>query len=222
MIGPDPRHQDVTHNQVHSDRLDTAFRAGQVHGDAHVGTTTVNSRTTTISLPALGVVLGAVLTLVLGLVVWKVVATAHPQASVPPIGSTVRTSPKTSAPPDSTPVREVRLTGRTGVDLDGDETAARRADGATGDTDLYLTENALLYANGSGFADDRGSEQQARARCTDAVAGGYNTPSPILPLLAGTQYCFATSDRRVAWLRVKNSDWVSSGEVVLAVLVWQP
>jgi hypothetical protein len=226
VTGPDPRRDDATqtHNQVRSDRLETAFQSGQVHGDAHVGNTIIDSRTT-VSLSAVGVVVGAVLALVMGLVVWKVVATENPPAAtstIPPDGSTARTSPKTSARPDSTPAREVRLTSRTGVDLDGDDAQVNRVDGASGDTDLYLNESGILHTNGNGFADDHGTEQQAKARCTDAVARGDNTNAQALPVMGGTQYCFATSDGKVGWLRVKTSKLVAPVSLTIAVVVWQP
>ncbi|ANZ41726.1 hypothetical protein BBK82_43055 [Lentzea guizhouensis] len=221
MTGPDPRHSDQTHNQVRSDSLGNAFQTGQLHGDAHVGNTTV--RNTTVSLSALGVVAGVVITVVAGLVVWKVVATETAPAVTSTTvagGSTIRTSPKTSTPNDSTRPREIRLSSRTGVDLDGDETVAERVDGASGDTDLYMTETGILYTNGNGFADDLGTEQQARSRCTDAVAAGQNSAAQVLPIMAGMQYCFATSDDKIAWLRVKDSKLAASSSVVLAVQVW--
>ena len=220
MTGPDPRY-DQTHNQVRSDSLGNAFQTGQLHGDAHVGNTTV--RNTTVSMSALGVILGVVMTVGAGLVVWKVVATeTAPAATSTTVagGSTVRTSPQTSVPAGPAPRREIKLSSRTGVDLDADELQAGRVDGASGDTDLYLNETGLLYTNGNGFADDLGNDQQARSRCTDAVAAGQNSAVEVLPIMAGMQYCFATSAGKIAWLRVKASNLTTSSSVVLAVQVW--
>ena len=52
MTGADPRGDDGarTRNRV-DENFGTTVQAGQAHGDVNVGTSTVNSRTTTISLP---------------------------------------------------------------------------------------------------------------------------------------------------------------------------
>lgn len=206
---------------MRSDSLGNAFQTGQLHGDAHVGNTTV--RNTTVSVSALGVIAGVVITVVAGLVVWKVVATETAPAATSTTavgGSTIKTSPKTSAPNDPSRPREIRLSSRTGVDLDGDETDAQRVDGTSGDTDLHMTGTGILHTNGNGFADDLGTEQQARSRCTDAVAAGQNSAVQVLPIMVGMQDCFAASDDKIACLRVKDAKLAASSSLVLAVQVW--
>ncbi|HUQ61620.1 hypothetical protein [Lentzea sp.] len=230
MIEPDPRGDNGTwtHNQVDKNH-GNAVQAGEAHGDVNVGTSTHNSRTTTISLPAVGVIIGVVMTLVIGLVVWKVVAADDPPADTSTAArddattTDVTTTPRTSTPARTTPAKEVRLQFKTGVDVDGDDTAAKRVEGATGKTDLYLSDFNLMYANGGGFADDRGPEQDARTRCTEAIESGQNSAPAALPASEGTQYCFVTSEGRVAWLRVKSatlSSYDAPPAVTLAVHVW--
>ena len=180
----------------------------------------------------MSVIIGAVLTLVIGFAVWKFAeAENSPEATPtnPTSGSTPNSAPtpdtatKASAPADTSPAREVRLQRKTGVDVDGAGAKAERADGAAGTMDHYLSEFNLLYANGSRFFEDHGSEQEARARCTKAVADEGSAAGEIFPVM-GLQYCFVTSDRRVAWLRVKASTvstFDSSASAVLAIRVWQ-
>ncbi|MFD5828009.1 hypothetical protein [Lentzea sp. NPDC060358] len=232
MIGPDQRGDNGAWTRNHVDEnLGNTIQTGEARGDVNVGTSTYHSRTTTISLPAAGVIIGVVLTVVIGLVVWKVVATGDTPTAAPTPRPTdtaaqadATTPPTTSTPArTSAPAREIRLSAKTGVDVDGDDFTAKRADGANGKTDLYLNEYNLLYANGSNFADDRGPEQQAHERCTEAIANGDNTATTVLPALTGSQYCFVTSDGRVGWLRIKTttlSSFDSSSSVVFAVRTW--
>ncbi|MFD9700862.1 hypothetical protein [Lentzea sp. NPDC059081] len=220
MIEPDQRGGDGawTHNRV-DQNLGNSIQTGEARGDVNVGTSTYHSRTTTVSLSAVGVVIGVVMTVVIGLVVWKVLATDDPFPGPTPPTSSV------PAQGSATATREVRLQPKTGVDVDGDDPTARRVEGATGETDLYLTEFSLLNANGSGFSDDRGPEQEARKRCTEAVAHGDNSTTSVFPGTVGTQYCFVTSAGRVGWLRIKAttaSKFDSSAAVVFAVHAWQP
>ncbi len=81
-----------------------------------------------------------------------------------------------------------------------------------------------MSANGGGFSEDQSPEQEAQARCTEAAAQGLNTSGAIIPAAPGTQYCFTTSDNRVAWMRVKDASLSSldSASVVLTVRTWQP
>ena len=230
MTEPDPWADDAarTRNRV-GENFGYSVQAGQAHGDVNVGT----SRNTTISLPALSVIIGAVMTLVIVLVVWKLVAAGNSQEATstnPPAGSTPGTastsgtsSTRPSTPPVASLAKEVRLLRNTGVDVDGDDTAAKRVDGANGKTDLYLNGYNLLTANGSGISEDRGPEQEARERCTEAVGNGQNAAPHVIPAVEGMQYCFATSDGRVAWIRVKTTTLAtfdSSASLVLAVRVW--
>ncbi|MGW6442931.1 hypothetical protein [Lentzea sp. NPDC055074] len=212
MTGPDGTQSD---NEAHVRGSGTAYQAGQIHGDAHMGNTT---RTTTISLPAFGVVLGVVMTLVVGFAVWKLVATDEQQGA-----AATPTASGTKTPPDGIRTKEVTLTRGTGVDVDGNDVEAREAEGATGDIDLHMTRFNLLYPSGSGFAADSGHEDKAQERCTKAVAGRKNIDGPTIPTTLGQQLCFATSDGQVGWLRVKSSSAASfdaSSSVVLAVRVW--
>ena len=142
----------------------------------------------------------------------------------PPATTPTNTSTQINTPADAGgAVSEVRLERGTGVDLEAGETKGSRADGAVGKVDLYLTEFNLLYANGGGFYQDRGPENQAKARCTEAVTAQHDATPAILPASPGMQYCFATSGGRVTWLRVKHSTLSSfdSAVVVLAIRVWQ-
>lgn len=206
----------------------TVYQAGQIHGDATMG----NTRTTTISLPAFGVVLGVVMTLVVGFAAWKLLATdeqpSGTSASGTPVsetsvGGTSTSGTKTRTPPDGVRTKEITLTRGTGVDVDGNDTEAKDARGATGDIDLYVTEFNLLYPSGSGFAKDSGHEDDARERCTKAITSGKNTGGPTIPSFTGEQLCFATSDGQIGWLRVKNSTLASfqaDASAILAVRTW--
>ncbi|GGN08540.1 hypothetical protein GCM10011609_55220 [Lentzea pudingi] len=211
MTGPDGSQST---NEARAQGSGTVYQAGQIHGGANMG----NTRTTTISLPAFGVVLGVVMTLVVGFAVWKLVATDGQ-----PTGTAAPTSSGTRTPPDGVRTKEVTLTRETGVDVDGNDTSAKDAEGPTGEIDLHLTRFNLLYPSGSGFAADSGHEDKAQERCTKAVVGGKNTGGPTIPSTIGQQLCFATSSGQIGWLRVKSSSLASydaSSSVVLAVRVW--
>jgi hypothetical protein len=94
-----------TRNRV-DENSGTTVQAGQVHGDVNVGGSTVNSRTTIINLPAVSVVTGAVVILVVGFAVWKFVAAKHsPQVTSrnPTHGSTTSTPTQISVPAAASP-----------------------------------------------------------------------------------------------------------------------
>lgn len=217
MTGPDGTQSD---NEARVRGSGTIYQVGQVHGDARMGNTD-NSRRTTVSLGAFGVVAGVVMTLVVGFAVWKFAVADGQQggtASPPSSGTS-----GTRTPPDGLRAKEVRLTRGTGADVDGTDVTAKPGDGAIGEVDLYLDQLNLVHANGGGFWSDSGPEEEARQRCTAAVAGGKYTNERIIPAASGTQYCFATSDGQVGWLRVKSADLSPAGSgawSVLAVRTW--
>lgn len=218
MTGPDPRDEQAQiHNRARTGGPGTVFQAGHVHGNAHVG----NSRTTTISLPAFGVVVGVVLTLVTGFAVWKL--TGSGETTTPPVTTTrdAAASPPGPQPADGSPAGEVRLARKAGADVDVDGPVAQRTDGNTRATDLYLTEFNLLQASGNGLFENRGPEKDAQARCTETVATAEETP--VLPAVAGLQHRFVTSEGRLAWLRVQSVDLAtldSSAPLAVMVRVW--
>lgn len=222
MTGPDGAHN---RNKARVRGPGTAYQAGQIHGDASMGNTD-NSRSTTISLGAFGMVLGVVMTLAVGLGAWKLFASdGRPDgASVtatPRSAETGQASTRTNTSPDG--AKEVRLIAGTGVDVDGNDATATPVDGATGETDLYFDRFSLVYANEGGFWSYAGPEQDAQQLCTKAVAGGKNTEKAILPTESGSPHCFATSDGQVGLLRVKKGYLTSAGSdssIVLAVHVW--
>ncbi|MCR3751802.1 hypothetical protein [Lentzea californiensis] len=217
MTGPEIR------NEAHAQGSGTVFQAGEIHGDARLGNVIDRSRSTTVSLGAFGVIAGVVMTLLAGFAVWKLVQTDGSPVTAPD-GTVTTTSSRATTPVSGSRAKEVRLTRGTGVDVDGDDPKATGGDGANGEADLYLDRTNLLYANGSGFFTDRGHEQKAQERCTEAVAGGENTDPSIFPAVPGTQYCFETSTGQVGWIRVKNStlsSFDSDASAVLAVQVWQ-
>ncbi|RDI26484.1 hypothetical protein [Lentzea flaviverrucosa] len=219
MTGPEGTQFD---NEARVRGSGTAYQVGQIHGDASMGNID-NSRRTTVSLGTFGVVVGVVMTLVVGFAVWKFVVTDERPDGSPAAEAT--TSSETRTPPDGVRTKEVRLTRGTGADVDGNDVAATPGPGAVGEIDLHLGEFNLLRANGGGFHDDRGPEQQAQQRCAAAVAGGKYTAEAILPAAPGTQHCFATSDGQVGWLRVKSAELASVNSdafTVLAVRVWRP
>lgn len=227
MTGPDPWGDNGarTRNRV-DENFGTSVQAGQAYGDVNVGT----SRTTTISLPAVSVIIGSVLTLVIVLAVWKLAGAenspgAAPATTSPSLDTSPQpeTSTRSSAPAvAASPAKEVRLQRNTGVDVDGNDTRAKRADGLSGQTDLHLDGFNVLFASSNSLSVDHGDEKGAKARCTEAAAGD-GSKGPALPGMAGLQYCFVTSDNRVAWIRVQASTLAtfdSSAYVVLAVRVW--
>ncbi|MDX3661442.1 hypothetical protein PV646_29405 [Streptomyces sp. ID05-26A] len=216
MTGPDGTQSD---NEARVRGRGTAYQAGEIHGDAHMGNTT---RTTTISMPAFGVVLGVVMTLVVGFAVWKLVTTDEQTTGTSVSGTTVGGT-KTKTAPDGIRTKEVTLTRGTGVDVDGKDVEVKDAEGPTGDIDLYVDRFNLLKVSGSGFAEDSGHEDDARERCTKAVTGKKNTGGPTIPYRDGQQFCFATSDDQIGWLRVQSSNLASfetSASAVLAVRTW--
>ncbi|SDG05720.1 hypothetical protein SAMN05216553_105112 [Lentzea fradiae] len=219
MTGPDPRddNRTWTRNEV-GDNHGTSVQTGQAHGDVNIGPSTH----TTVSLSAVGVVVGAVMTLVIGLVVWKLVAAGETPAVQAPAAQTPASASTTGTPARGAPAKEVHLRRGTGVDVDGDDPKAGRADGATGDIDLYLNEFNLLYANGSDITYDSGPEQQAEERCREAASGGMGDPA-VLAADAGLQYCLVTSDKRVAWVRVTSStlsSFDSTASLTFVVRTW--
>ncbi|WP_329792410.1 hypothetical protein V1227_11010 [Lentzea sp. DG1S-22] len=188
-----------------------------------------NSRTTTISLPAFGVVIGVVLTLVAGFAVWKL--TGSGETTTPPVTTTrdaaaspprpVVTSSPAEQPAGGSRAREVRLARKAGADVDADGPVVQRTDGNTRATDLYLTGINLLQASGNGLFEDRGQEKDAQARCIETVATAQETP--VIPAAAGLQYCFVTSEGRLAWLRVRSANLAtldSSAYLAVMVRVW--
>ncbi len=219
MTGPDGTQFD---NNARVRGSGTAFQAGEIQGDASMGNTD-NSRSTTISLGAFGVIAGVVMTVLVGFAVWKFIAPGGSTGG-PPVtaqSGSATTSGHANAQLNG-PAKEVRLNRRTGVDVDGDDTSAKSADGANGAIDLYVNENNYMYANGNDFSTDRGNEEQAQQRCTKAATTEKKL-STVLPLSPGEQYCFVTSDGQIGWLRVKSStllDWETDSSTVLAVRVW--
>lgn len=200
----------------------TAYQAGEIGGDAHLGNST-SSRSTTVSLGAFGVIAGVVLTLAVGFTAWKLIATDGP-ADGSPVTTQNGSASRTSAPANGPQAKEIRLTRETGADVDGDDNSARPSAGATDDTDLYLTDRTLLEASGTGFLTDRGHEDGAEKRCTDAVTARKNNEPGALPTTMGTQYCFRTSDGQIGWARVKTvalgvND--PDGFIVFSVRVWR-
>lgn len=149
MTGPDHWGDNGarTRNRV-AENFGTTVQAGQAHGDINVGT----SRTTTISLPAVSVIIGAVLTLVIGLAVWKFTEAESSPGAAPTHGSTPNSSPepdrstRTSAPAVASAAREVRLQRNTGVDVDRSDAKVQRADGLSVQIDLHLNGYNLLSA----------------------------------------------------------------------------
>jgi hypothetical protein len=112
----------------------------------------------------------------------------------------------------------------TGVDLETRALKAVAADGADGDLDLFYDVTPIesgIRANGSDIYSDEGTEIGAESRCRALTAAGAGGERAHDIFNVGVQYCFLTSQRHVAWLRVNeySGSWTSS-VIALEVKVW--
>ncbi|PPK70317.1 hypothetical protein V5P93_000804 [Actinokineospora auranticolor] len=117
----------------------------------------------------------------------------------------------------------VRLGGGTGTDVDSGSPKARRVTGVAEDIDLYFAEGNYFKTTGMGFINYRESDGNAQSTCAyslkDKVAKWEYLPTPQIDV----EFCFATSDGRVGWLRVEGITSPgpdSDGELELSVRVW--
>lgn len=123
---------------------------------------------------------------------------------------------------------QVRLDRATGVDLEKREREGRDADGANGAVDLYFAAEFLdnqLRANNSDFYADEGGAQDARSRCARLVTTTNERGAPqtvfgtvyAFSMTPGQRYCFRTSEKNLAWLRINDR---TDRFVVVDVTVW--
>jgi hypothetical protein len=160
--------------------------------------------------------------------------------SDPPPASTTQRSRSVSSPTASvTPTtaatsHDVQFTGQvkldraTGVDLEKAQNEGHDVDGANGTVDLYFAAEFLdneLRANNSDFYADEGSEDAAQERCSRLMShrndrGTVQTAFGQIyafSMMPGQQYCFKTSEKNLAWLRINDR---TDRFVVLNVTVW--
>ncbi len=123
---------------------------------------------------------------------------------------------------------QVKLDLATGVDLEKAQREGRDVDGANGAVDLYFAKEFLdneLRANNSDFHADEGPEEEAQYRCARAVTqrnerGELQTTFGQIyafSMAPGQQYCFRTSEKNLAWLRINDR---TDRFVVVDVTVW--
>ncbi len=134
----------------------------------------------------------------------------------------------TSTPTTPTPVvdQQVILEPGQAVDVDRpNQPVADGQNGAVGTYDLYLrrSDNVLLAQDG--FYSFQGGPHNAHHDCKMSLAPDAMTASQhstSITSTSGLSYCFATSDQRIAWVRIdnKNVDGVTLVNDVLRVRVW--
>jgi hypothetical protein len=158
----------------------------------------------------------------------------------PTVTSTTQGSPSaSSSTTSSTPTAAVtshgvQFTGQvtldraTGVDLEKAQNEGHNVDGPNGTVDLYFAAEFLdneLRANNSNFYADEGPEAADQERCSRLVSqrderGTAQTAFGQIyafSMTPGQQYCFKTSEKNLAWLRINDR---ADRFVVLNVTVW--
>ena len=159
-------------------------------------------------------------------------ATPEPRPTTgPPVSVPTRTHGAAPAPASTPPAPvvvaptgdvvsqgQVVLRIDEGVNVDVPAPQATAAAGPNGPIDLSYDLLYKLRATGGVLYSDQGAEKDAWTRCQRAVAG-QKGGVPYGLIYPQAQYCFRTSNRRVAWLRV--NDWSIDGAyVVVNVTVW--
>jgi hypothetical protein len=139
-----------------------------------------------------------------------VIAKPSPAPSGPrPVVPTTAAAPVVTAPVAGGVLfdAQVRLGYGQGVDLEAGQREGKVAAGPNGPIDLHLGAPYGLRANGGPFYLDTGPEKDSWARCQQAVAAQQGGLGSASIYGVGVQYCFQTSDRRIAWMRI--NDWLS-------------
>ncbi len=112
------------------------------------------------------------------------------------------------------------------VDVDtSNQPVADNQDGAVGAFDLYLRRKDNVLLAQDGFYTFQGSPNNAHHDCAMILAPGAKTASQYIPSItstSGLSYCFTTSDKRIGWLHIDNTnvDGVTLVNDVLRVRVW--
>ncbi|RLK53957.1 hypothetical protein [Actinokineospora cianjurensis] len=150
--------------------------------------------------------------------------------STPPTDLAGGTSTTVDTPPPdaaSTPEPfysgQIRLTLEQGVNLDSGPRKATDATGPSGASDLYFGRStSTLYANGGDLFSDSGPDKDAYADCRkllkDQTAGSSHGIA-----IVGLKFCFLTSEKNLAWIRVNESNTVggaATDNVVVDVKLW--
>lgn len=131
-------------------------------------------------------------------------------------------APVGSAAPDVLFEGQVTLKAGTGADFEAKQTTGVRADGPTGDLDIYHDQANAITANGGDLYPDRGPTKEAAARCAEVLEAEVDGVAGDGTLNPGDRFCLRTSQERVAWARVNSVvGTASSHVVVLDVVVWQ-
>lgn len=121
---------------------------------------------------------------------------------------------------------EVRLGIDTGVDVENGqksgETKGVRASGVSGPLDLYLDRFGAIQTSSGGSYNYDGLEKNANSGCLELKESGTLPRGPSV-YTVNKQFCFTTSDNRVAWARVEVWTFAESGDqfAVLRVKVWE-
>ncbi|SES40007.1 hypothetical protein [Actinokineospora terrae] len=153
-----------------------------------------------------------------------------PTSSTPPsdlaggTSTTVDTpAPDAASTPEPFYSGQIRLTLEQGVNLDSGPRKVTDATGPSGAIDLYFGRStSTLYANGGDLFSDSGPDKDAYTDCRkllkDQTAG-----SSYAIALAGQKYCFLTSEKNLAWIRVNEANTVggaATDNVVVDIKLW--
>ena len=117
---------------------------------------------------------------------------------------------------------EVRLTPQRGVDLDSGKHESVDTEGPSGEIDVFLDSYYLRANGGSFYRDDEADADSGSACSTPPVNRARGSVAQVMPIV-GEQYCFLTSERHLAWLRVNDAGGTGSASYVdLNVKVFGP
>lgn len=121
---------------------------------------------------------------------------------------------------------QVRLERETGADLEvaqkNGEIRGSYSGGIGGSTDLYVAIFNTLQVASDGLYSYPGLEKDAYTGCTEIIKSDRR-PQPLVAPVSSQQFCFVTSDNRVAWTRVITSTlpFPGGGYLILRVKVWE-
>ncbi|HEY6797779.1 MAG TPA: hypothetical protein VI248_24145 [Kineosporiaceae bacterium] len=113
---------------------------------------------------------------------------------------------------------EISLSPGQGADLDSSNAAAVKAVGPDGPIDIYFGAGLIRVNGGDLFYSSSQALPTAEGCQTTLEHSPHTAEASASP---ASQYCFVTSKRRVAWMRINDEHSSPTGTVVVLTLrVW--